>query len=119
MNNKKELEKRIEEIESHIEDIKSEINSFELDVDDYEDQYIDSLNYDGTISVAGIEFDPSHILKELDPVAYNCGLNDFVNECADEDDEKYQELVDELESLEDELEELQDDLESLEEDEEE
>ena len=48
------------------------------EIDDY-DAYDESLDSEGTVTVAGMEFYPSHILKELDPVAYSCGYSDWVD----------------------------------------
>lgn len=48
------------------------------EVDTYdEDQYDELLDQDGPVRVAGLEFNPSQILKELDPTAYRCGFNDL------------------------------------------
>jgi len=33
----------------------------------------------GTVSVAGMEYDTARALKELDPIAYRCGLLDYVD----------------------------------------
>lgn len=43
------------------------------------DQMLDELY--APISIAGIEFDPSQVLKELDPIAYQCGFNDWLDSC--------------------------------------
>ena len=48
------------------------------EIDDYE-AYNESLDSEGTVTVAGMEFYPSRILEELDPVAYRCGYNDWVD----------------------------------------
>ena len=48
------------------------------EIDDY-DAYDKSLDSEGTVTVAGMEFNPSRILEELDPVAYRCGYNDWVD----------------------------------------
>ena len=48
------------------------------EIDDY-DAYDEALDSEGTIFVAGCEFYPSRILEELDPVAYRCGYNDWVD----------------------------------------
>lgn len=48
------------------------------EIDAY-DAYDESLDSEGAISVAGCEFYPSRILEELDPVAYRCGYNDWVD----------------------------------------
>jgi hypothetical protein len=44
-----------------------------------EDQYDEMINGDGDgeVVICGITFDRSRILKELDPIAYNCGYNDI------------------------------------------
>lgn len=42
-----------------------------------EEQYDEMLDEEGDIKVAGCTFSPSQILKELDPTAYRCGLNDI------------------------------------------
>ena len=40
------------------------------------DEFLDSA---GVVIVGGLEFYPSRIIEELDPTAYNCGYNDWVN----------------------------------------
>ncbi len=47
-------------------------------IDDY-DAYNEMLDSEGTVTVAGMEFYPSRILEELDPTAYRCGYNDWVD----------------------------------------
>jgi hypothetical protein len=42
-----------------------------------EEQYDEMLDEQGPVNVCGMQFDPSRILKELDPIAYNCGLSDM------------------------------------------
>lgn len=48
------------------------------EIDDY-DAYDESLDSEGTVTVWGLEFYPSQIIKELDPTAYRCGYNDWVD----------------------------------------
>jgi hypothetical protein len=43
------------------------------------DEMLDELH--SPIIVGGIEFDPSRVLKELDPIAYQCGFNDWLDSC--------------------------------------
>lgn len=47
---------------------------------DLEERYDDMLNecY-GTVTVAGMEYETSRALYELDPVAYRCGFNDWID----------------------------------------
>jgi len=49
------------------------------------ERYKDILNSEGPVIVAGISFDPSYILRECDPIAYDCGFNDFVDSLTDDD----------------------------------
>ena len=49
--------------------------------------YDEALDSEGTICVAGIEFYPSRILKELAPVAYRSGYLDWMN--SDQGDLEY------------------------------
>jgi len=46
------------------------------------DDWLDEL--DGPINVGGLTFDASRILKELDPIAYRCGLGDYISFCMDD-----------------------------------
>lgn len=48
------------------------------------DQYDEVLDMDGPVLVGGLEFMPSRIIRELDPVAYRCGMNDFMDCCDQE-----------------------------------
>lgn len=43
------------------------------------DQYDEMLDEMGTVNAGGYEFEPSRILKELDPIAYSCGFSDWVD----------------------------------------
>lgn len=49
------------------------------EIDDY-DAYDEFLDSEGTVDVCGLEFYPSRILDECDPVAYRCGYNDWMDE---------------------------------------
>lgn len=111
--NKTELEKAIEIKKAKIVAKKKEIENFELDNDDYEESYKEAIDSEGLVTVAGIKFDPSRILQEMDPIAYGCGLNDYVDSCNKEDDPKYQELEEELETLKDENSDLESELENM------
>ena len=51
----------------------------EVDPEQYEEQYenfIDDIY--GEVDVAGYRYDTSYVLKELDDIAYRCGLLDYV-----------------------------------------
>jgi hypothetical protein len=111
--NRTELTAAIEAKKAELKAKEKELDTFELDVDDYEESYKDALDSDGPVIIAGIKFDPSYALKELDPTAYRCGLNDYVDSLEKEDDPKYKGLEEELETLTDELDALEAELEDL------
>lgn len=48
---------------------------------DAADMFDDCLNSDvnGSVTIAGIEFLASEILKRCDPVAYRCALNNYLD----------------------------------------
>nr|DAE88324.1 MAG TPA: hypothetical protein [Caudoviricetes sp.] len=87
--------------------INNKIENFEIDPDDYENDYKDLLDEGGAVMVGGCEFFPSRILRELDPIAYRCGLNDYIDNIDPSDDANYCDLCDELADLEAELEEVE------------
>jgi len=100
-------EKQITEIKKQIADKQKEIDNFELDNDDYIEQYEECLNEQGDISIGSLTYSPANVLKNVDEIAYNCGLNDFVDSIDKEDNEEYKKLLEELETLEDELTDLE------------
>jgi len=110
-----ELQDKINNVKELIKAKQNEIDSFEIDPDDFIDQYEESLNSEGAVQVAGLTFYPADIIKELDPTAYRCGLNDYVDGIDKADCKAYQELEEELEALEDELTDLENELEENEE----
>jgi hypothetical protein len=78
---------------------------------DTEQRFLDSLN-ENTVTICGLEYAEGDALKEVDPTAFRCGHNDYVDaECQNDqlmeiDNEHYnfdeaQEIIDEIESEED------------------
>ncbi len=100
---------QIETLKDNITELRKEIGNFEVDPDDYADAYENSINEShGEIQICGCTFDPAEILKEMDPTAYRCGLNDYVDAMGDpseltEMEERLDELNGELDELNDEL----------------
>ena len=105
------LEDQIENKQSEIENKQSEIDYFELEESDYESSYDDMLDkcYTEVFNIL-----PSRILSECDPIAYRCGLYDYLDGLDVSDDANYQKLEQELEELQAELEELEEELENIE-----
>jgi hypothetical protein len=46
-------------------------------INPWSDFYDDLLNEQGSFFIGDLEFLPSDILKNCDPIAYRCGLADF------------------------------------------
>lgn len=49
------------------------------------EMFDDVLDCEGPVTVAGIEFNRSTILKECDPVAYRCYLSDYISSLEEDD----------------------------------
>jgi hypothetical protein len=43
------------------------------------ERFDEMLDESGPVIVGGIEFSPSAILKEMDPIAYDVGFNDYMD----------------------------------------
>ena len=115
--NRIELENAIAAKQAEIEAKQREINNFEIDIDEHEDDFCNSLDEQGDVIIGSLHYSLSHVLREIDPTAYRCGLNDFVDSLEVSDDPGYKELEEELETLKDELTDLESELEELEEEE--
>lgn len=111
---KKELTEKLRVLRKELEALIKEMENFEFDPYDYEEQYKEALDSEGTVKVCGMEFEPSRILEELDPIAYRCGLLDFVDTIDIEDNPQYQELDEKREDLEAEIEDIEEELETIE-----
>jgi len=94
----------------------------ELSAVDCEKLFDQCLDENDPVRIGSLEYTPSHVLKQIDPIAYRCGVNDYVDSLglkeingnsygSDEVDKICEELVEELEneigSLQDELEEAE------------
>ena len=86
--------------------MQGELENWEIDTEDSNVivMYEEMLDCEGPVSVCGMKFDASRILKKLDPIAYRCGMNDFVDGLDKSDFGEYRELEEKLEELEYELE---------------
>ena len=82
----------------------------ELEPADVEQLFRDSLDEEGDVQVGCLTFQRSRIVEELDPVAFRCGVNDYVDALVSDgilteeiggshyDGGEAQDIVDELES---------------------
>ena len=103
------LERDIEDKQGEICTAQSNIETFEYSCSDDEyDEFLDEVY--GDVEICGMNYSSSQALKELDPIAYNCGKGDYESNYDLDYCEEYNDLKDELESLEDQLSDLENDL---------
>ena len=106
------LESKIDAIKAEIENKQHEIDSFEYEISESDfDEFLDEIEQ--PVTVCGMTFYPSDILKNCDPIAYRCAKSDYESNYDLDDVEEYADLKDELEALESDLEDLESDLEDL------
>ena len=109
-------EHEVRKLQKQISDKVYQQDHIEGDPDDFTEQFDNLLDECGQVEAWGYSFYPSRILKELDPIAYQCGLNDFADsEFNPEDSDEFQALQEEIGELEDEIEYLESDISDLQE----
>jgi len=94
------------QLQPEIEELKKQIKDFEIDPDDYEDSYCEMIDDMGEVTIGNLSYQSSRVLREVDPIAYRCGLLDYVDGIELEDDPKYKELTEELDNLQLDLDEI-------------
>ena len=108
-----QVQTEIENIELNISELKADIDSFEYSLTESEfDEHLDDC-YD-EVSICGMTYTASQVLKECDPIAYRCMKSDYESNFDLDDCTEYTDMVDELESLKSDLEHLKDELNDLE-----
>ena len=95
----------IKEKLAEIDNLNKQINNINIDdLDiDLSNEYDEMLNAQGMLTIGCIEFYPSRVLKELDPIAYQCGYNDFISgidiSSYSEYDDKISEITEQIENI--------------------
>lgn len=93
--------------------LQKDYDNFEIEVSD--DDYDNLLNdIDLSVTISGIDFSPSEILKNCDPVAYRCGKSDYENSLDKDDYSECQDLLKTIDDLDYEIDNLSDEIENLE-----
>ena len=109
------IESKLSALRLQVSDLESQQEQIELDPDDYEDQFDESLDESiPEIEIGSLTYSPSHVLKNVDPVAYRCSLNDFVDSLDVEDSDEYKTLQSEIDQLKSDIEDLESEIEDLE-----
>lgn len=108
-------EHEIRKMQAQIADKEKQQSQIELDPDDYVTQFDESLDESvPEIEIGSLTYSPSHVLKNVDPVAYRCSLNDFVDSLDVEDSDEYKALQEEIDQLESDIEDLESEIADLE-----
>lgn len=107
-------EHEIRKMQAQIADKEKQQSNIEIDPDDFADQFDELLDESGEIEVSSFTYSPSHILKNVDPTAYRCCLNDFVDSLDVEDSDEYKDLQEEIDQLKSDIEDLESEIEDLE-----
>jgi len=97
------MNERYKALSERLEDLEDQIDNYEIDPDDYIDEYDDMLDELGDVTIGTLSYSASRVLEEIDPVAYRCGLTDYVDSIDLDDIAEYRELVDERDTIQDEI----------------
>lgn len=119
--NKIEMESKLVDLQDALEikqdelkELETDRDSIELEESDYETSYQDLINESGDVEIMGMSYNASHVLEEVDPIAYRCGLSDYVNGINIEKTNKYINMQKEIDDLEYDISNMQDDIDDLE-----
>ena len=113
LNNIEQLQRDIEDKQGEIATVQSNIETFEYTCDDAQfDEFLDDAEQ--TVYICGMEFYPSDILKNCDPIAYRCAKSDYEANFDLNGIPEYNDLIKELDDLESQLDDLQTELDELE-----
>ena len=109
-------EHEIRKMQALISDKEKQQSNIEIDPDDFADQFDESLDESiPEIEIGCLTYSPAYVLKNVDPVAYRCSLNDYVDSVFDvEDSDEYKALQSEIDDIQEEIDQLQSDIEDLE-----
>lgn len=89
---------QLEELKNELEEKESELKS--LEEGDNTEEYEEMLNDSNPIiKIGSLEYTPSEVLKNVDEIAFNCGLNDYNSEKIDDLNEEIKELKEQIADL--------------------
>lgn len=111
----KELGTTMNELELKRDALQESMYSFELDPYDYEDEYYDMLlECYPKVNICGMIMEAAYILREMDPIAYRCGLIDYVDSLDVTESKEYKAMEDALDDLNNDIENIEDEIAELE-----
>ena len=97
-----------DELQTKISAVEDAITNYQIDTEDYAEEYEGYINnaYEG-VKIGKVKYHPAYILRNLDNIAYSCGLQEYVDSIEVIDDPGYQQLLLDREILKDDLEMLE------------
>lgn len=104
---------KVKEAQSEVNELKGNLEAFDKSEVASEDEFDDMLDEQGDIEIVGIRYNPSNVLKNVDPAAYQTEFNNWVDSLDEESFPEYVEMREELEEAEDILADLENELEEL------
>ena len=112
---KRILQNQLDELQERAEDARFFMQTYEIDADEHVQDYEDMLHdLHGLVEIGSLTYDPAHVLREVDPTAYRCGLNDYVDSLDKEEEPDYMEVKEELEEIEADIETVTEQIEDIE-----
>ena len=117
MEDVKTPDERIEALEAQIADLQSDLDGFDVSEHVDESDYDEWLDEMGPVSVCGMDYDVSDVLRHVDPTAYRCGFSDYCDGLCAGDFDAYQAIEDEIADLQSDLEDLEEERDAIDEDE--
>jgi predicted nucleic acid-binding Zn-ribbon protein len=108
-----EKEEELKRLNAALQEKENEQDNIELDPDGYKDGYDDFIDECYPEINIGVTFSPSYVLKNLDPTAYRCGLNDYLDSMEVKDTQEYRDIQEEIDELETQITDLESEIEEL------
>lgn len=112
---KRILQNQLNELEERANDLRDSMHVYEVDPDEHVQDYEDMLHdVHGLVEIGSLTYDPARVLREVDPVAYRCGLSDYIDSIDKEEQPDYIEMKEELEDIEADIETVREQIEDIE-----
>ena len=86
MTTKKELQNELKTLENELEDIQDNTEAYDDMLDEYE------------VKIWNLAYSWSRALRKLDPIAYDCGFSDFIDEAISEKEQEIEEKKEDMEN---------------------
>jgi chromosome segregation ATPase len=116
MATKQSLKEHIAELKQNLIEAQKKIQNFDPNPADFEELFNEALDEQGDIKIGNLTYSPSHVLKQVDPTAYRCGLIDYTDSVFTDNPSaypEYKELEDEIADLESKISDLESELEEM------